>query len=47
MDPANPRYQQITDRIPAHRWGTPDDMKASAYSWPPLPAIISPARHPG
>ena len=27
MDPANPRYQQITDRIPAHRWGTPDDMK--------------------
>lgn len=27
MDPANPRYQQITDRIPTHRWGTPDDMK--------------------
>lgn len=27
MDPANSRYQQITDRIPAHRWGTPDDMK--------------------
>ena len=27
MDPANPRCQQITDRIPAHRWGTPDDMK--------------------
>ena len=27
MDPANPRYQQITDRIPAHRWGTPDAMK--------------------
>ena len=27
LDPANPRYQQITDRIPAHRWGTPDDMK--------------------
>ena len=27
MDPANPRYQQITDRIPAHRWGTSDDMK--------------------
>lgn len=27
LDPANPRYQQITDWIPAHRWGTPDDMK--------------------
>ena len=27
MDPANPRCQQITDRIPAHRWGTPDDMQ--------------------
>ena len=29
MDPSNPRYQQITDRIPAHRWGTPDDMKGT------------------
>ena len=27
LDPANPRYQQITDRIPANRWGTGDDMK--------------------
>lgn len=27
LDKANPRYQQITDRIPAHRWGTGDDMK--------------------
>ena len=29
-DPSNPRYQEITDRIPAHRWGTPDDMKGTA-----------------
>ena len=29
MDPANPRYQQITDRIPAHRWGEPADMKGA------------------
>lgn len=27
LDPSNPRYQQITDRIPAGRWGTADDMK--------------------
>lgn len=27
LDPDNPRYQQISDRIPAHRWGTGDDMK--------------------
>jgi 2-deoxy-D-gluconate 3-dehydrogenase len=27
LDPNNPRCQQITDRIPAHRWGTPNDMK--------------------
>ena len=26
-DPDNPRCQEITDRIPAHRWGTPEDMK--------------------
>ncbi len=26
-DPANPRFKTITDRIPAHRWGTGDDMK--------------------
>ncbi len=25
-DPANPRYAKITDRIPAHRWGTGQDM---------------------
>jgi len=25
----NPRRQQITDRIPANRWGTPDDMKGA------------------
>ncbi len=29
-DPANPRYKEITDRIPAHRWGTGDDMKGAA-----------------
>ena len=26
LDPENPRYQQITDRIPAKRWGTGEDM---------------------
>lgn len=30
LDPANPRYKEITDRIPTHRWGTPDDMKGIA-----------------
>ncbi|MEA4934836.1 MAG: SDR family NAD(P)-dependent oxidoreductase [Lawsonibacter sp.] len=29
-DPANPRFQEISDRIPAHRWGTGDDMKGAA-----------------
>ena len=29
-DPANPRFREITDRIPAHRWGTPDDLKGLA-----------------
>ena len=29
-DPDNPRYKEITERIPAHRWGTPDDMKGTA-----------------
>ncbi len=28
-DPRNPRFQEITDRIPAHRWGTPEDMKGT------------------
>lgn len=27
MDPDNPRYKEITDRIPAHSWGNPEDMK--------------------
>ncbi|MCF2707304.1 SDR family oxidoreductase [Arcanobacterium haemolyticum] len=27
LDPANPRYKTITERIPAQRWGTPDDVK--------------------
>ncbi len=26
-DPSNPRFKEITDRIPAGRWGTPDDVK--------------------
>lgn len=26
-DPSNPRYKEITDRIPAGVWGTPEDMK--------------------
>jgi 2-deoxy-D-gluconate 3-dehydrogenase len=26
----NERFSQITDRIPAHRWGTADDMKGAA-----------------
>lgn len=29
-DPANPRFTEITDRIPIGRWGTPDDMKGLA-----------------
>lgn len=29
LDSNNPRYQQITDRIPAGRWGTGDDMKGA------------------
>ncbi len=27
MDPANPRFEEITKRIPAKRWGAPEDMK--------------------
>lgn len=27
LDPNNPRKKSITDRIPAKRWGTPEDMK--------------------
>jgi len=26
-DPNNPRFKEISDRIPMHRWGTPEDMK--------------------
>lgn len=29
LDKSNPRYKEITDRIPAHRWGTGDDMKGT------------------
>ena len=28
-DVSNPRNREITDRIPAHRWGTPEDMKGT------------------
>ena len=28
-DRNNPRFQQIVDRIPAGRWGTPEDMKGT------------------
>ena len=28
-DVSNPRYREITDRIPAHRWGTPEDLKGT------------------
>lgn len=27
LDPANPRYAEITGRIPSKKWGTPEDMK--------------------
>lgn len=30
LDEKNPRYKEITDRIPAKRWGTPNDMKGAA-----------------
>ncbi|NLJ98041.1 MAG: SDR family oxidoreductase [Tissierellia bacterium] len=30
LDQENPRYKEITDRIPAGRWGTPDDIKGTA-----------------
>ena len=29
-DPNNPRNKEITDRIPTHRWGTPEDLKGVA-----------------
>lgn len=29
LDKSNPRYQEITNRIPAKRWGTGDDMKGT------------------
>lgn len=29
-DPSNPRYKEITDRIPAKVWGTAQDMKGPA-----------------
>lgn len=27
LDEQNPRYREITDRIPAKKWGTPEDVK--------------------
>ena len=29
-NPDNPRYLEITNRIPQKRWGTPEDMKGCA-----------------
>jgi len=29
LDQNNPRNKEITDRIPAKRWGTPEDMKGA------------------
>ena len=29
-DPANPRFKEIENRIPAGRWGKPEDMKGTA-----------------
>lgn len=29
-DPANPRFKEIESRIPAGRWGQPEDMKGTA-----------------
>lgn len=40
LDPKNPRYQQITERIPANRWGTGDDMKGACIFLAPMPATI-------
>ena len=33
LDPSNPRKEAITNRIPAKKWGTPEDMKDLAYFW--------------
>lgn len=30
MDPENPRFKSISERIPAGRWGTGEDMKGTA-----------------
>lgn len=30
LDKSNPRYEQITERIPAKRWETGEDMKGTA-----------------
>ena len=30
LDPANPRFATISERIPAGRWGTGEDMKGAA-----------------
>jgi len=31
LDPENPRNKEITDRIPANRWGTGEDMKGPCF----------------
>ena len=40
LDPENPRFASISERIPAHRWGTGEDMKGTAISWPLMPATM-------
>ncbi|MDD4321793.1 MAG: SDR family oxidoreductase [Acidaminococcaceae bacterium] len=30
LDQTSPRFKEITDRIPTHRWGTPQDMQGIA-----------------
>ena len=44
LDPANPRYKEITDLIPAHRWGRAlgEDMKALvSFLQAMLPIILT------
>ena len=48
LDPENPRYQQITERIPANRCGYRDDMKGCLIFSHPTPSTITGrSDHPG
>ena len=49
-DPKNPkftqqRYDELTQRIPAHRWGTPDDMKGCCIFLLLMPATTWRCHH--